>query len=135
MKYVALIALLFANWSGLSESAADLGIDVLHRPEDCNMRTRKGDSVAMHYTGTLADGTEFDSSVKRGTPIRFALGTGRVIKGWDQGLLDMCVGEKRKLTIPPSLGYGKRGAPPKIPGDSTLIFEVELMSIDERKEL
>jgi len=83
----------------------------------------------MHYKGTLAkDGSKFDASYDRGTPFKFQLGQGRVIKGWDQGLLDMCIGEKRTLTIPPSLGYGSRGMGP-IPAESTLIFETELVGI------
>ena len=79
------------------------------------MHYRNGDTLHMHYTGTLFDdGTEFDSSIPRGKPFTFPLGGGRVIKGWDQGLLGMCVGEKRKLIIPSELGYGARGSPPKV---------------------
>lgn len=99
-------------------------------PEDCTAKARKGDTVSVHYTGKLEDGTVFDSSVERGQPIQFPLGTGRVIPGWDQGILGMCVGEKRKLTIPPHLAYGKQGAGRVIPPDSTLIFTTELVSID-----
>merc|ERR1719397_1962004 len=89
----------------------------------------------MHYTGTLYEnGKEFDSSIPRGEPLSFPVGTGRVIKGWDQGLLDMCVGEKRKLIIPSHLGYGDTGAPPKIPGGAILVFEVELVGIDGHEE-
>ena len=85
--------------------------------------------VAMHYIGTLqSTGSEFDQSYKRGQPLSFQLGSGRVIKGWDLGLLDMCPGDKRTLTIPPELGYGSRGMGP-IPADSTLVFETELVSI------
>jgi FKBP-type peptidyl-prolyl cis-trans isomerase len=90
---------------------------------------QSGQQVSVHYTGWLTNGTKFDSSVDRGQPIQFPLGTGRVIKGWDEGVAGMKVGEKRKLTIPPSLGYGERGYPPVIPANSTLVFEVELMGI------
>ena len=83
----------------------------------------------MHYTGTLENGEQFDSSIGRG-PFKFTLGQGMVIKGWDQGLVGMCVGEKRRLKIPSHLGYGASGSPPKIPGDSRLIFTVELLDIE-----
>ncbi|KAF3386642.1 FK506-binding protein 2 [Penicillium rolfsii] len=109
--------------------AAELGIEVTHEVE-CTRKTQNGDTVSMHYRGTLqSDGQEFDSSFKRNVPLTFKLGTGRVIKGWDQGLLDMCIGEKRTLTIPPEFGYGDRGIGP-IPGGATLIFETELVSIE-----
>jgi peptidylprolyl isomerase/FK506-binding protein 2 len=85
-----------------------------------------------HYTGTLLDGSEFDSSVRRNKPFTFTIGAGRVIKGWDQGMLDMCEGEKRKLVIPSSMGYGDRGAGDKIPGGATLVFEVMLLKIDRK---
>ncbi|KAJ4345175.1 Peptidyl-prolyl cis-trans isomerase fpr2 [Ascochyta clinopodiicola] len=86
--------------------------------------------TAVDYRGTLAsDGSEFDASYNRGQPLSFKVGSGQVIKGWDQGLLDMCPGEKRKLTIQPEWAYGSRGAGP-IPANSVLIFETELVSID-----
>jgi len=88
-----------------------------------------GDTVRVHYTGMLEDGTVFDSSVERGEPIEFPLGAGFVIPGWDIGIADMHVGEKAILTIPSALGYGPQGSPPDIPPNATLIFEVELVEI------
>ncbi|KAJ5390023.1 FK506-binding protein 2 [Penicillium cataractarum] len=119
---------LFLSLASLA-CAAELGIEVTHKVE-CTRKTQNGDNVSMHYRGTLqSDGKEFDSSFKRNVPLNFKLGTGRVIKGWDQGLLDMCIGEKRTLTIPPEYGYGDRGVGP-IPGGATLIFETELVAIE-----
>jgi len=105
-------------------------IGVKYRPETCERKSKKGDTLKIHYTGTLQqDGSKFDSSRDRGDPFSFKLGAGQVIKGWDQGLNGMCIGEKRTLTIPSSLGYGARGSPPKIPGGATLVFETELIDI------
>ena len=92
---------------------------------------KNGDTVSVHYTGTLENATKFDSSVDRGTPFSFILGAGRVIQGWDLGVAGMKVGEKRKLTIPPELGYGASGAGNVIPPNATLIFEVELLGINQ----
>ncbi len=97
--------------------------------EGSGPEAKAGDTVEVHYTGTLEDGSKFDSSVDRGTPFSFPLGAGMVIKGWDQGVAGMKVGEKVKLTIPSELGYGAGGYPPVIPANATLIFEVELLSI------
>lgn len=88
-----------------------------------------GDTVLMHYSGTLTDGTKFDSSYDRGEPFETRIGVGQVIQGWDMGVPGMKVGGKRKLTIPPSLGYGATGAGDVIPPNATLIFEVELVEI------
>ncbi len=88
-----------------------------------------GQTVIVHYTGWLTNGTKFDSSVDQGRPFTFPIGQRRVIKGWDEGVLTMKVGGKRKLTIPPDLGYGARGAGGVIPPNATLVFEVELLGL------
>src|SRR4051812_44176116 len=97
--------------------------------EGTGQEARAGDSVEVHYTGWLTDGSKFDSSLDRGRPFSFPLGAGRVIKGWDEGVAGMKVGGKRKLTIPPEMGYGARGFPPVIPANATLVFEVELLDV------
>ncbi len=96
---------------------------------------KNGDTVSVHYTGTLESGKKFDSSVDRGTPFQFTVGAGQVIKGWDQGLLGMKVGEKKKLVLPPDLAYGPSGITMPdgtvvIPQNATLIFDIELISIN-----
>ncbi|KXX74436.1 hypothetical protein MMYC01_207923 [Madurella mycetomatis] len=94
-----------------------------------DIETKRGDSIDVHYRGTLTNGNKFDASYDRGKPLNFTVGEGQVIKGWDEGLLGMKVGEKRKLIIPPELAYGSRGAGNVIPPNATLIFETELVSI------
>jgi len=92
---------------------------------------KSGDTISINYLGTLLDGKKFDSSYDRGQPFETQIGVGQVIKGWDLGVVGMKVGGKRRLTIPPELGYGSRGAGNVIPPDATLVFEVELMGINK----
>jgi len=111
----------------------ELQIKTVNKPSECSIQTQNGDKLSMHYTGSLENGNVFDSSRTRGAPFDFKIGAGQVIQGWEKGLLDMCIGEVRVLTIPASMGYGASGYPPVIPGDSTLIFDVELLDILNRK--
>lgn len=115
----ALLALPLALLPSLAV-AEGLKIQVT-KAAQCTRKTKNGDTLSMNYKGTLlSDGSKFDSSYDRGDPFTFTIGMGQVIKGWDQGLLDMCIGEGRRLTIPPELGYGSRGAGGKIPPGATL---------------
>ena len=108
------------------------GVDVLQTEdilEGQGEEVKSGDTISVHYTGTLLDGTKFDSSLDRNEPFSFTLGAGEVIAGWDQGIVGMRVGGKRKLTIPPNLAYGETGSGSQIPPNSTLVFEVELLGV------
>jgi len=109
-------------------TTTDSGLRYRIFKEGTGPKPEKGDKVKVHYTGKLTDGTVFDSSKDRG-PFEFKVGTGQVISGWDEGVIDMQVGEVRELVIPPNLGYGSRGAGNLIPPDSTLVFEVEMLEI------
>ncbi|KAH7120025.1 hypothetical protein B0J11DRAFT_73716 [Dendryphion nanum] len=127
MKAFTILALIPAAFAIINNEHLKTEVTV---EKECTRKTVAGDKVNVHYRGTLeSDGSEFDASYNRGQPLSFVVGNGQVIKGWDQGLLDMCPGEKRKLTIQPDWAYGSRGVGP-IPANSVLIFETELVSID-----
>lgn len=113
---------------GSREMITDSGLKYEDLVEGTGESPRPGQMVVVHYTGTLEDGKKFDSSLDRGRPFEFAIGQGRVIKGWDEGVMSMKVGGKRRLIIPPALGYGNRDLG-VIPPNSTLIFEVELLEL------
>ncbi|RVE62059.1 hypothetical protein OJAV_G00176890 [Oryzias javanicus] len=105
-----------------------MGVDVQTvRPGDGKTFPQKGHTVTVHYVGTLMNGKKFDSSRDRGEPFQFKLGAGEVIRGWDDGVAQMSVGQLAKLTCSPDFAYGSRGYPPIIPPNATLIFEVELL--------
>ncbi len=105
------------------------GLKYVELKEGDGKEAKAGDTVSVHYTGWLKDGKKFDSSLDRGQPFSFKLGAGMVIKGWDEGVAGMKVGGKRKLIIPPDLGYGQRGAGNVIPPGAELTFEVELLKV------
>ena len=110
-------------------TTTDSGLQYEDLVEGTGQTAKAGDSVRVHYTGWLTDGTKFDSSKDRNRPFAFQIGAGRVIKGWDEGVAGMKAGGKRKLHIPPALGYGARGAGGAIPPNADLVFEVELLKI------
>jgi len=106
------------------------GLEYIEVEPGTGMQAESGKTVSVHYTGKFQDGKVFDSSVSRGEPIKFPLGAGRVIKGWDEGIALMKEGGKAQLIIPPHLGYGENGAGGVIPPNATLVFDVELVSVD-----
>ena len=105
------------------------GLQVIEVEVGAGAEAQVGATAVVHYTGWLADGMKFDSSVDRGQPFAFPLGAGRVISGWDEGVVGMKVGGKRRLIIPPDLAYGPEGRPPTIPSSAELTFDVELLEI------
>jgi len=116
---------------------AESGLMMTTTQAGSGVAAQAGNFVSVHYTGWLYEpevaggrGAKFDSSVDRGAPFQFPLGAGRVIAGWDEGVVGMLIGEKRELIIPPDLGYGSRGAGDAIPPDATLLFEVELLAVE-----
>ena len=106
------------------------GLKIEDMKEGTGPGVKNGDTVSVHYTGWLQDGTKFDSSRDREEPFHFRVGAGKVIKGWDEGLIGMKEGGKRRLIIPPGLAYGARGSPPTIPPNAELTFEIELLKIE-----
>jgi len=114
---------------GGTEVTTASGLKYTDLVEGTGPSPKRGQTVTVNYTGTLENGTKFDSSYDHGRPADFRIGVGAVIKGWDEGLMSMKVGGKRKLIIPSALGYGPVGRPPDIPGNSTLIFDVELLGV------
>ncbi|MBT3338090.1 MAG: FKBP-type peptidyl-prolyl cis-trans isomerase [Anaerolineae bacterium] len=108
---------------------SESGLEYIEKEAGTGAEAKAGKMVSVHYEGKLLDGTVFDSSFKRGTPIDFKLGVGQVIQGWDEGIALMKVGGKATLTIPPELGYGARGAGGVIPPNATLVFDVELVAV------
>merc|ERR1711884_1004317 len=130
--FTSALAVLAATASMAASEVLPSGlmVEYVQVPEACEVKVKRSDLLTMHYTGTLEDGTKFDSSVDRNEPFQFQIGIGQVIKGWDEGIVGMCVGEKRKLIVPPELGYGDQGAGQVIPGGATLYFDIEVLETE-----
>ena len=116
------------KYRGPSEVRTASGLKYTDLVEGTGPTPQPGQTVSVHYLGTLQNGTKFDSSYDRGAPMEYKIGVQSMIKGWDEGVSTMRVGGKRRLIVPPALGYGPSGRPPKIPPNSTLVFEIELLS-------
>ena len=130
-SFAPVLLTLAAVSAEVKETESGLKVEYISKPDTCDKVARSGDMLSMHYVGTLESGAKFDSSYDRSEPFKFQIGVGQVIKGWEEGVLGMCVGEKRKLIVPPALGYGDQGAGDIIPGGATLYFEVELIDTEE----
>lgn len=117
------------NLGEIEVTTTESGLQYIEIVEGTGASPKAGDLVVVHYTGMFLDGKKFDSSVDRNEPFQFVIGQGQVIAGWDEGVMSMKIGGKRKLTIPPHLAYGERGAGGVIPPNATLEFEVELIEI------
>lgn len=135
IKETAILTMLAAStltsaFAGDKPITTDSGLQYIDIKKGEGLVPKQGQTVIVHYTGTLADGTKFDSSRDRNAPFRFKLGAGQVIKGWDEGLASMKVGGQRTLIIPPELGYGTQGAGGVIPPNAILHFDVELIGVE-----
>lgn len=113
MKSLLLLALSALALAEPEVRESGLKVEYLEVPENCQVKAANGQMLTMHYTGTLEDGTKFDSSHDRNEPFKFQIGVGQVIRGWEEGVVGMCVGEKRRLIVPPELGYGDQVSTPK----------------------
>ena len=134
LSAIILLAYRFISLAQVMDTlATESGLKYIILEDDSGEKADNGKAVEVHYTGMLTDGKIFDSSRERGEPIEFVLGAGQVIKGWDEGIALMSVGDLLRLIIPPDLGYGEKGAGDAIPPNSTLIFDVELMSLGDPK--
>ena len=133
LAVAAVLFIIFRGGGGStpgSEVTTASGLKYIDEVVGTGVSPKPGQNVTVDYTGTLENGTKFDSSVDKGQPYTFRIGTGVVIKGWDEGIMTMKAGGKRRLIIPAELGYGASGNPPKIPPNATLLFEVELLSVN-----
>jgi len=130
MKFLVAALSLAVVSANVDVRPSGLTVETLFKPDSCEKEAASGNILTMHYTGTLLNGKKFDSSLDRSEPFKFQIGVGQVIRGWDEGVVGMCVGEKRKLTVPSDLGYGQQGAGDIIPGDATLIFDIELLDVE-----